>query len=376
MTPHWQGSVTTHAVTALMLAIILAVSGCAAGGPSWIRGENPTYPSARFLTGVGQGDSKATATERAYGAVAKVFHSEVTAQSRDWESFWVLEKRGQSNTERKLSLEQITNVSTDKVLENVTVLDTWIDPKTRQHYALAGMDRAQAETAMLERLRELDQAVDSELEEARQTSDKLARVRNLRRAIKNLVLREAHNADLRVIRTSGQGSPASHRVADLTTELERFLSTNLHITVEVAGDQADATRRAVSEGLIREGLPVVGHMTEAGPNGAAQPAPDLFVRGAVQLWEVPVPDPLFRYARWCSDFSIMEPGSERMIGAVSIGGREGHVTSTEAMSRAFRVMQQELTSHLAKTLAAYIYGEAAPPAARPPAACPASDKRR
>ena len=363
----------------LMLAVgvlvaTLATSGCGAGSPSWIRGDNPQYPAARFLTGVGQGDSKESAAERAYGAVAKIFRSEVTAQSRDWESFLVLEKRGQSNSERKLSLEQVTNVSTDKVLENVKVLDTWIDPNTRQHYALAGMDRAQAETAMLERLSELDHAVDTELEEARRTSDKLGRVRNLRRAIKNLVLREAYNADLRVIRTSGQGSAPSQRVADLTAELEQFLSTNLHIAVEVAGDQADATRRALSEGLIREGLPVAGH--EAGANGASQAPPDLIVKGAVQLWEVPIPDPLFRYARWCSDFDITDLGSDRVIGAVSIGGREGHVTSTEAMSRAFRVMKQELTSHLAKTLAAYIYGESTPPPARPPAACTAKDGKR
>jgi hypothetical protein len=360
-------------LTVGLLVATLATSGCGADSPSWIRGENPQYPSARFLTGVGQGDSEAKATERAYGAVAKVFHSEVTAQSRDWESFLVLEKRGQSNSERKLSLEQVTSVSTDKVLENVKVLETWIDPRTRQRYALAGMDRAQAETAMLERLSELDHSVDTELEEARQASDKLARVRNLRRAIKNLVLREAYNADLRVIRTSGQGSAPSHRVAELTTELEQFLTTNLHIAVKVAGDQAEATRRALSEGLIREGLPVAGH--EAGANGASQAAPDLVVKGAVQLWEVPIPDPLFRYARWCSDFDITDLGSDRVIGAVSIGGREGHVTSTEAMSRAFRVMKQELTSHLAKTLAAYIYGESTPPPARPPAACAKKDGR-
>ena len=99
------------------------------------------------------------------------------------------------------------------------------------------------------------------------------------------------------------------------------------------------------------------------------------MKGAVKIREVPIPDPLFRYARWCSDFDITDLGSDRVIGAVSIGGREGHVTSTEAMSRAFRVMKQELTSHLAKTLAAYIYGESTPPAARPPAACAKKDGR-
>jgi hypothetical protein len=96
--------------------------------------------------------------------------------------------------------------------------------------------------------------------------------------------------------------------------------------------------------------------------------------GAVHVWDVSIPDPRFRYARWCSDFVVTEAGTQRIVGAVSIGGREGHLTSSEAMSRAIRVMQQELTSHLAKTLASYIYGDTAPPIELPPAACPAKDR--
>ena len=44
-----------------------------------------------------------------------------------------------------------------------------------------------------------------------------------KRAAKNLVLREAYNTDLRTIRSSGQGSPAAYRVAELTAELNSFL---------------------------------------------------------------------------------------------------------------------------------------------------------
>ncbi|MFO0768730.1 MAG: hypothetical protein U0231_18560 [Nitrospiraceae bacterium] len=62
--------------------------------------------------------------------------------------------------------------------------------------------------------------------DAHQAQDKLTRVRNLKRATKNLVLREAYNTDLRVIRSSGQGTPASFRVAELTGELEQFLASN------------------------------------------------------------------------------------------------------------------------------------------------------
>lgn len=357
-------------LTVLMSLLMFVSHGCGwsrSQAPSWIQGASREYPAERFLTGVGQAESKPVAGERAYGAVAKIFKAEITAQSQDWESYLVMEKRGQTNTERHLTLDQITKVSTDKVIENVRLLDTWVDPGTGQHYALAGMDRNQAAAALVERMHELDQAVETELAEARQTQDKLAKVRNLRRAAKNLVLREAYNTDLRVIRTSGQGDPPSHRVADLTTELEQFMAEHLLVAVEVSGDQADVTRRAVTEGLLREGLPVIRQQPDS-------TSPELLVKGAVQLWDVSIPDPRFRYARWCSDFVITEAATQRIVGAVSIGGREGHLTQTEAMARAIRVMQQELTSHLAKTLAGYVYGDAAPPTELPPASCPGKEQ--
>jgi hypothetical protein len=355
----------------IVMGLLITVSqGCGwsrSNAPSWIQGVSPQYPDERYLTGVGQADSRTVAGERAYGAVAKIFKAEITAQSRDWESYLVLEKRGQTNAERHLTLDQITKVSTDKVIENVKILDTWVDPKTGQHYALAGMDRAQAGAALVERMNELDQAVETELAEARQTHDKLAKVRNLRRAVKNLVLREAYNADLRVIRGSGQGNPPPRQVAELTSELEHFMAEHLTVAVEVSGDQAEVTRRALTEGLLREGLVV-------SQNGDGT-SPELLVKGAVELWDVFIPDPRFRYARWCSDFVITEVATQRIVGAVSIGGREGHLTPTEAMSRAIRVMQQELTSHLAKTLAGYIYGDAAPPIELPPSSCPKKEEK-
>ncbi|MBI3603651.1 MAG: hypothetical protein HY205_04300, partial [Nitrospirae bacterium] len=61
---------------------------------------------------------------------------------------------------------------------------------------------------------------------------------------------------------------------------------------------------------------------------------------------------------------------QRMVGAVSRAGKEGHLTDGEASAKAIRVMQQEVTSDLAKTLAGYVYGEVDPAGTMPPAACP------
>jgi len=80
-------------------------------------------------------------------------------------------------------------------------------------YVLAGMHRPQAETAFMERITELDRSIKDDVEEAHRPIDKLARVKALRRAARNLVLRETYNADLRVIRPSGQGTAAAYRVS-------------------------------------------------------------------------------------------------------------------------------------------------------------------
>ena len=371
----------TYAVGVAYLAATVLLLGCSQFGrsasPAWLNGGNEKYPADRYLLGVGQGESKAVAAERAYGAVAKIFKAEVIAQSRDWESFLVMEQRGRPQTERRLTLDHITNVSTDKVLENVTVVDTWHDVKHGQHYALAGMNRAQTGTALREQMDELDRSVEGEVSESRQTEDKLAKIRNLRRAVKHLVLREAYNSDLRTIQSSGRGVDPPFRVAELTIELEQFLTERLVVGVEVNGEQADVTRRAIMEGLIREGLPVTNQTFAASAHhlDGGRAKFDLMVTGAVRLWDVPVADPRFRYVRWCGDFLATEVATQRVVGAMSSSGREGHLTPGEAKAKAIRIMQHELTSNLAKTLAAYIYGETDPPTTLPPSACPKIEER-
>ncbi|HXF93290.1 MAG TPA: LPP20 family lipoprotein [Nitrospiraceae bacterium] len=373
----WSIAVLAAACIVAATALPACTGSRSTSQPGWLDGSSPEFPPSQYLLGIGQGETRALAAERAYAAVAKIFKAEITAQAKDWESYLVIETRGKATSERRLTLDHVTRVSTDKVLENVRILATWFDRRNGQHYVLAGMNRAQAESALLERIAELDRMIDAEVTEARGTRDKLTRVRNLKRAAKNLVLRESYNADLRVIRASGQGYPPAYRVAELTAELEQFLATNLAVAVEVTGDQAEPIQRALIEGLIREGLSVTGRQP-AGENpplgGEAGPVPELIVKGAVRVWPIDAHDPPFQFVRWCSEFVIQELATQRIVGAVSKGGKEGHLTTGEATAKALRVMQQEVASDLAKAIAGYVYGDAElPAAARPPAGCPRGD---
>lgn len=369
-------------VAGLLCLTPALLAGCAGvqrtEKPSWVDGASQRFPPSHYLVGLGQAESRPTATEKAYAAVARIFKAEIRAQARDWETYMLLEGRGKAEHERRLTIDHVTQVSTDKVLENVRILDRWVDPEAGIHYALAGMNRAQAEAAMLERIRELDGMVQTEVRASRTTQDPLVKVKNLRRAANHLVLREAYNADLRVIRQSGQGNPPRYRVADLTGELEEFIATSLVIRVEVTGEQAEPIRRAIMEGLVREGLPVINREHDVAALDKTTESGrllKLLVTGTARLWKVDVPDPTFSYVRWCSDFVILDVDNGRVVGAVSKRGREGHLTDQEARNRATRVMQQELTTDLAKSLAGYVYGETDQAVdTSAPAACPREEE--
>lgn len=361
-----------------MLLVAPAFSGCSWFGgqakPDWIDGVSRAYPADQYLLGVGQSDNRATAEDQAYAAVARIFKAEVNAQAKDFESYLVIEQRGQSSEQRRVALDNLTRVSTDKVLESVQILDRWVDPRKRLHYALAGMQRAQSETAILERIRDLDRTIQEDVDQAHQATDKLAKVRGLRRAAKNLVLRETYNADLRVIRPSGHGTAAAYRVNELTSEIEQFLATNLVLALSVGGDQVEPVQRALTEGLIREGLQVTSRPFETANSvgaGSSGPSAELLIRGLIRVWPIDVHDPQFKYVRWCSDFEVVDLTTQRVVGALSRGGREGHLTEREATAKVIRVMQQDMSTDVAKAIAAHVYGETELPAqAIPPAGCP------
>ncbi len=362
----------------MVLTALIVLSGCTWFGgqakPDWIDGVSAGYPPGQYLVGVGQAENRAVAEDHAYAAVARIFKAEVNAQAKDWESYLVIEQRGHSSAERRLTLDNLTRVSTDKVLENVQIVDRWVDVPKGLHYALAGMNRPQAEAAFMERITEMDQSIRDDVEEAHRSSDKLAKVRALRRAARNLVLRETYNANLRVIRPSGQGTAAAYRVSELTHELEQFLATNLVLAVEVTGDQVEPAQRALTEGLLKEGLQVTsrprGGDRSIGTDSSG-PSPELLVRGLVRVWPIDVRDPQFKFVRWCSDFEVVDLASQRVVGALSKGGKEGHLSEREATAKVVRVMQQEFSTEVAKAIAAHVYGESELPAqASQPAGCP------
>jgi hypothetical protein len=269
----------------------------------------------------------------------------------------------------------VTEVSTKKVLENVIILARWERPHADQYFVLAGMDRSQSEKALLEELSELDQAIEQDVTESRTAKDTLTKIRRLKRAMKNIRLREEVNADLRIIRLSGSGNPPAYQLEDLRNQLDHYLRDELRVRLQLRGEQNSLIRRALLEGLSREGFYTINQGQPSASShrtGSFSPPEktDLLIKGAATMWKVDLPDPRFVYVRWCADLLVVEGNPQRIIGVVSRSGREGHITQGEAFARASKAMQAAVTSEVTNALSDFIYGEVKELAPPSKTACP------
>jgi len=336
--------------------LCFCIGGCAWLGtetpPEWIVSSKRLYPPEQFLTGMGEGSNRDQAEKRAYAAVARIFSAKVQAQSFDQESYAIQETGETSRTQRTLQLEQRTQVTTNKVLKNVKILDVWYQPSTRRFFALAGLDRQQAQQAIMDRLKDWDLSIESMVEQGRVHPQKIQRIRGYKQALTQLMAREYLNAELQVIRPSGESHPPPYRIPDLQQEFQDFVSSEVVISVSMDGENSEEMERAILGGLKQEGLH--GHRVSGGDTRMSR-TEDVVIIGHAQLWTIDLPDPLFKYVRWCSDIDIYEQPSRRLIGVISETGREGHVTEREAKVRANGAMQEVVSRAVARVLTQSIF---------------------
>lgn len=362
----------------VFVGLYLGMSGCAIYSsverPSWVMGTSEQYPSARYLVGVGHGTSRSVAEERAYAAVAKIFSAHVQSRVYDTEAFRLVEAEGSTQTRRELALERSTRVTTNKVLNNVQVLERWVHPDTKEVYVLAGLDRQQVERGLVEKIQAYDQTIDDDLQVSRNSSDKLIRIGKLKHAIQVWHARDVVNKDLRVIRESGSGIPVPYRLSELTQELDAFVTGQFLVEVQIEGAEAPDVQSAIIQKLGQEGLPVMTDRSFSGVGLEPQvalnaQAPDLLIKGMVRVWDIDSLDPLFVYARWCGDIQIVDRLQERVVGVVSRSGREGHVTSREARARASAAMQSTLAQEVMTTIFSSLTRNSSESFSRPSSPC-------
>lgn len=334
------------ALTLLFLFIVAVSPAYADRKPDWVDGPSLRYPDTDFLTGVGTGDSRASAERSAYAALARIFRSRIHSTMQEKESFRQREADGQrAIITRKVDIENRTAVSTNMALEQIRMVERWLDPSTKVHHALAILNRSEA--AMAFRQKSLSAETEARVwdNRAKHATNPLVKAKALGKAISAARLIDQYEESLRVI-DQEMVNNATHfgYTASLEDRLSRLLGQHFQVAVEVTGPHAPDVQLALLEGLHQEGF-------------VSGPGANLKIIGSTEFTAVGPKDPVWYYVRWTAHITMEHQPSGQVFGTIRRSGREAQLSPEEAEVKALTSLQSDLSTTIGEAVYRFIFDE-------------------
>ncbi|MEE8541551.1 MAG: LPP20 family lipoprotein [Desulfobacterales bacterium] len=313
--------------------------------PAWIDGASRHYPSQKYLRGVGYDADRQTAEDKARTEIAKIFYSQIESQNSTYQSYLQTDTGGKLKTTEKIDIEDITRVSTHKVLSGVRIAEIYKQTRPKEtFFALAVLDRMRFERILRTKILDLDAEIQELLDDAQNQADALRRIKYLSMGLEKLILRDTYNTELGIVSPAGQGIASVVSITEVRGELIDLLLNEFQIGLAIDGNRERQIRQILVEALNRQGFSV----TEDKQNAS------VVIRGRTEFNRFEPQDSDWKYVRWKVFFDMIDSQSGVIFGSVSKNGKEGHLSFPQAEERALEKIRRLIESDIARELKSYI----------------------
>ncbi|HET6347384.1 MAG TPA: LPP20 family lipoprotein, partial [Myxococcota bacterium] len=315
--------------------------------PPWVDGADPRFPNKTFMCAVGLAPERSAAENAGYTALSKIFSSKVNSSSKDFLGAYA--KTGAPDLEVQ-STENLTQVSTQAVLQGVKIMEVWTDPKPTV-YALACLERAKVAQLLQTQIAESDKTTGQYLDNAARM-DKAGRIKELSRAMDTLLAREAANTQLRLVDTDGVGVAGPYSVVDVTAALEAAVEA-LKVGVKAQGPYDTDFRGALIQGLTSRGYKVNDLSQE--PEGVM----DVLVSATIRVEDGGAGTgtaAATHFARGVIQVEVKNVAQNKIIGSFNESRKEGSRNKEEAERRSVRNLASKIVSEVGAKIDATMKG--------------------
>ncbi|MBC2694467.1 MAG: hypothetical protein HF982_04155 [Desulfobacteraceae bacterium] len=316
--------------------------------PGWINKESELYPFSMYLTGVGYGSDRQSAENNARSEIAKIFYSNIYSSISTFQKYLQTTSESKEKVTERFDVEKINRVSTQKVLSGVRIAQVFNQTKPDNvFYALAVLERKQSAMILKYKIQELDIEIRRLIHNAEKEEDKLLKIKILKEAIQQYILREAYDAEFRIVNKYGKGLSSDTGFNEIKNRLTAILHRDFLIFLSVKGDRAAEIHESLTEGLNRQGFSISENFNRA----------RVLARGNVEIRPIEFGTQDWKYVRWRVYFDLIDQKGGVIFGSVSKTGREGHISLSLAEDRAVLKVKKILTSNISDDMTKYIFSQ-------------------
>lgn len=317
------------------ILFLLLLMGCASQKgaiPEWVVNPQTAYPPSRYLSSVGEGDTRRAAENSAAAGLARIFKSSIDAT----------ETLSEAATETSESLEIFSelrndiSISAQEELINIQFGEAYTAPDGRVH-AVAFLPRAETATILRQRIAENSRSIVDLSTRSHQTDAPLL-CYALRRSAARLALENElllGQLDV-IIPGSSDRSSLLYNPQELSADTASA-AANVFFSVSLPGEAATAAREALT------GLGFSERSKE----------PSLRVSGTAEFEEIDLKRDGLTFVRGSYEMEAHGKNGDLLF-AFKNSLREGHLSKTEAFSRAARALRRDLKETLQRETNAFL----------------------
>ena len=314
----------------------ISVSGNSPGvRPAWVDNSEAVYNRQRYVSVVGNGNSRTAAERDALGKIIAVFGQTIQADMRLISSYSEAVRGGAIQVTENTEIQDAINTSAQMdTLVGAEIGDNWHDTGANIHYAVAVMERERTSILYADLIRSNERII-SDLTtmtpQVRNSFDGYARFRLA------ATIADANRVYANVLTVVGNTrgiNPAEMKRGDDYRIEAVEVAKNIPIGVVVTGDRDNRVRNAFAGVVTRTGF----------RSGAANSR--YVIRVSYNVNRVDLPGQQNQFVRYelIAGLEDTAGGNNTMFAHPSITGREGHLSVSEAEERAFRAVERRVTA--------------------------------
>ncbi|MDT8318005.1 MAG: LPP20 family lipoprotein [bacterium] len=284
--------------------------------------EVKEYPSSKFLTAEGAGQSESEARERAKAELSNIFEAKVSSEVINRVRSSVNSKDEETVTRDD---EQNIRVLSSVDFKGLEIGKVWHDSKEGNYHALAVLNRHRAREEWQAKIDDIDGRIEAILESIDLVKSKFSRLQLLKKSRRLWLEKEIVVSRLRVLGFSNASITDYDikYIVSMTNRITSSLIVSINITDGIYGKTISDE---ITEALSREGYAVAADGGEA----------NVQISGLLKVSPVDLKNPGWEFARASASVVMTDTESGLTVGEITEKKRASHLTYDEAAHKAVK----------------------------------------
>ncbi len=294
--------------------------------PEWLTNPQSRYPETQFIVAIGEGDSRNRAEANAASNLARIFETRVETEELFSERYEEIISGDTFDAVTTSDIDRSITLSSDQTLYNIQFAESYTNNMGRV-YVLAYLDRLRT--------------ADIYLDMINRHAEQVNYLRNRYAEVTNNLHQYAYISAASVMSTANEvlidqlNIIAGHLLDMLNLGYDhndiilqaRNTARQLTFSIDISNDRENQINSVIADMLTEQGFIV--------SNSGSIP-----ITAEILIEDVDLQRPE-KFVRWHLTLNVYDPQGANIL-THSQRGREGHVTHSEAVARAFRAMEREV----------------------------------